>query len=101
VAGDRRKFGTTQGLVVGQIAVSLVLLVGATLFARSLLNLENQPLGFNQENVLLAHINPRLAGYKPADVGALYRKLLDRLGTMPGVQSVSIASYSPLGRQFT
>ena len=97
VAGDRRKFGTTQGLVVGQIAVSLVLLVGATLFARSLLNLENQPLGFNQENVLLAHINPRLAGYKPADVGALYRKLLDRLGTMPGVQSVSIASYSPLG----
>jgi len=92
-----RKFGTTQGLVVGQIAMSLVLLVGATLFARSLLNLEHQPLGFNQENVVIARINPRLAGYKPADVGVLYRKLYDRLHALPGVQAATIASYSPLG----
>jgi predicted permease len=98
VAGGGRKFGTTQGLVVGQIAMSLVLLVGATLFARSLLNLENQPLGFNQENVVLARINPRLAGYKPAEVGALYRKIYDRLHALPGVQAATIASYSPLGR---
>jgi predicted permease len=97
VAGGQKKFGTTQGLVVGQIAMSLVLLVGATLFARSLLNLENHPLGFNQENVVLARINPRLAGYKPAEVGALYRKLYDRLHALPGVQSATIASYSPLG----
>jgi predicted permease len=97
VTGGQRKFGTTQGLVVGQIAMSLVLLVGATLFARSLLNLENQPLGFNQENVVLARINPRLAGYKPTEVGALYRKLYDRLHVLPGVQSATIASYSPLG----
>jgi predicted permease len=96
VAGGGRKFGTTQGLVVGQIAMSLVLLVGATLFARSLLNLENQPLGFNQENVELARINPRLAGYKTTEVGALYRKLYDRLHALPGVQSATIASYSPL-----
>jgi predicted permease len=92
-----RKFGTTQGLVVGQIAMSLVLLVGATLFARSLLNLEHQPLGFNQENVVIARINPRLAGYKPADVGVLYRKLYDQLHALPGVQAATIASYSPLG----
>ncbi len=92
-----RKFGTTQAVVVGQIAMSLVLLVGATLFARSLLNLEHQPLGFNQENVVLARINPRLAGYKPAEVGTLYRKLYDRLHALPGVQAATIASYSPLG----
>jgi predicted permease len=97
VAGGQRKFGTTQGLVVGQIAMSLVLLVGASLFARSLLNLENHPLGFNQENVVLARINPRLAGYKPAEVGALYRKLYDQLHALPGVQSATLASYSPLG----
>lgn len=97
VAGGQRKFGMTQGLVVGQIATSLVLLVGATLFARSLLNLESQPLGFNQENAVLARINPRLAGYKPAEVGALYRKLYDRLHALPGVQSATLASYSPLG----
>lgn len=97
VAGDQRRFGTTQALVVVQIAVSLVLLVGATLFARSLLNLEKQPLGFDQRNVLLARINPRLAGYKPADVALLYEKLLNRLRTLPGAQAVTIASYSPLG----
>jgi predicted permease len=90
------KFGITQGLVVGQIAMSLVLLVGASLLARSLLNLENHPLGFNQDGVMLARINPRLAGYKPAEVGALYRKLYDRLHTLPGVTSATIASYSPL-----
>ena len=97
VAGGGRKFGTTQGLVIGQIALSLVLLIGATLFARSLLNLENQPLGFDQENVVLAGVNPRLAGYKPTEVPALYRKLYDRLHALPGVQSATIASYSPLG----
>jgi predicted permease len=97
VAGGGRKFGTTQGLVVGQIALSLVLLIGATLFARSLLKLENHPLGFNQEHVELARINPRLAGYKPTEVGALYRKLYDRLHALPGVQSATIATYSPLG----
>ena len=97
VAGDRRKFGLTQGLVVAQIAVSLVLLVGSTMFARSLLKLEGVPLGFDQSNVLLARISPRLAGYKPAEVGALYRKLYERLKTMPGVEYVTLASYSPLG----
>ena len=91
------KFGTTQGLVVGQIAMSLVLLVGASLLARSLLNLENHPLGFDQNGVMLARINPRLAGYKPAEVGALYRKLYDRLHTLPGVTSATLASYSPFG----
>lgn len=96
IAGGRRKFGTTQFLVIGQIAVSLVLLVGATLFARSLLNLENQPLGFNQENVVLVRINPRMAGYKPVDVGVLYRKLCDRLHSLAGVQAATLASYSPL-----
>jgi predicted permease len=91
-----KKFGTTQGMVVGQIALSLVLLIGASLLARSLLNLENQPLGFNQDGVILARINPRLAGYKPTEVGALYRKLYDRLHSLPGVTSATIASYSPL-----
>ncbi|HLW97446.1 MAG TPA: ABC transporter permease [Candidatus Acidoferrales bacterium] len=96
VAGNRKKVGLTQALVVGQIAISLVLLVGASLFARSLLNMEKLPLGFNQENVLLARLNPRIAGYKPAEVGALYRKLYDRLSALPGVEAATLASYSPL-----
>jgi predicted permease len=47
--------------------------------------------------VLLARINPRLAGYTPANVSAMYRRLYDRLAALPGVQSATIARYSPLG----
>jgi predicted permease len=96
VAGGERKWGTTQVLVVVQIAVSLVLLVGSNLFARSLLNLEHQKLGFDQDHVLLARINPRLAGYKPENAAAMYRRLYDQLNALPGVRSATIATYSPL-----
>jgi predicted permease len=91
----RRTARILQAFVVGQLALSLVLVVGANLFARSLLALQRQPLGFEQEHVLLARINPRLAGYTPSNVAALYRKLYDRLNALPGVQA-TIARYSPL-----
>jgi predicted permease len=91
----RRTLGVSEPLVIGQIAVSLVLVVGATLFARTLFNLEHEPLGFDQDNVLLTQINPRQAGYTPADVGVLYRRLYDQLAALPGVQSVTFARYSP------
>lgn len=96
VAGEQKKFGTTQALIIAQIAVSLVLLVGANLFARSLLNLENQPLGFQPTHVLLARVNPRLAGYKPNTTSLLYRKIYDRIAVLPGVRSATLNSYSPL-----
>ena len=86
----------TRMLVVAQIAISLVLLVGANLFARTLLNLERQPLGFDREHVLLTRINPRLAGYTPASVAVMYRRLFDRVSALPGVTSATIARYSPL-----
>jgi predicted permease len=89
--------GFTRGLVVAQIAISLVLLVGANLFARSLINLETQPLGFDRDHVLLTRINPRLAGYTPESVNNLYRKLFDRVSAVPGLRGATIARYSPLG----
>jgi len=91
----RRTARVLQAFVVGQLALSLVLVVGANLFARSLVALERQPLGFEQEHVLLARVNPRLAGYTPANVAALYRTLFDRLNALPGVVA-TIARYSPL-----
>jgi predicted permease len=94
-AAGQRKFTITQGLILGQITISLVLLVGASLFSRSLLNLEHQPLGFDQDNVLLASINPRIAGYKPTELATLYRKLFDRLNMLPGVRVATIARFSP------
>jgi predicted permease len=97
VTSARRWLGAAETLVAAQIAVSLVLLVGASLFARSLLNLQRQPLGFEQEHVLLTRINPRLAGYRPENVGPLYRRLYDRLNALPGIRSATLARYSPLG----
>jgi predicted permease len=94
-AAGQRKSPITHGLVLGQITVSLVLLVGASLFSRSLLKLEQQPLGFDEDNVLLASINPRIAGYQPTEVAALYRKLFDRVNILPGVQVATIARFSP------
>ena len=96
VGGLKLRFGLAPALIVSQVALSLVLLVGAGLFARSLLKLEHEDLGFNGENVLLVDIDPRLAGYKPKELSGLYRQLLDRLGTLPGVRSTSIATYSPM-----
>jgi macrolide transport system ATP-binding/permease protein len=94
--GRRGYFNLGSVLVVAQVAVSLVLLVGAGLFARSLVNLQKEDLGFNRDNVLLASIDSRLAGYKPAELNTLYRQLYDRLSALPNVRSVSMASYSPL-----
>jgi predicted permease len=94
--GRKRRFNLGSSLVVVQVAVSLILLVGAGLFARSLINLEKEDLGFNRDNVLLASVDTRLAGYKPNELSAVYRQLYDRLNALPNVQSATIASYSPM-----
>jgi predicted permease len=96
-AAGRGRRGFTRTLVVAQIAISLVLLVGANLFARSLINLEGRPLGFDADRVLLARVNPRLAGYTPTNVTDLYRRLFERVNAVPGIRSATIARYSPLG----
>lgn len=97
VAGQQKKFGASQILVIAQIALSLVLIMGANLLARSLLNLEHVSLGFDSDHVVLGRINPRLAGYKPANVNAYYRKLYDQLSALPGIRAASLDSYSPYG----
>jgi predicted permease len=93
----KRAFGATEPFVIAQIAASLVLVFGATLFARTLFNLERAPLGFEQDHLLLVRIDPRVAGYTPADVGVLYRRLYDQVRLLPGVSDVTFARYSPLG----
>jgi len=85
-----------SGLVVAQVALSLVLLVGAGLFARSLMNLQAVDLGFNRDNVLLFSVDLRLAGYKPSELSHAYRQLYDRLSALPNVRAATFATYSPL-----
>ncbi len=94
--GRKGRFNLGSALVVAQVAVSLVLLVGAGLFARSLIKLQQEDLGFNNDNVLLASVDTRLAGYQPNDLSGVYRQLYDRLSALPNVSSVTIATYSPM-----
>ena len=78
-------------LTVGlQIGLSLVLLVGAGLFSRTLANLKTVDVGFVTDHLLTFQLDPRLAGYQPSAVTALYKRLLDTLGSQPGVQSVGM-----------
>jgi predicted permease len=83
-------------MVVMQVGLSMVLLTGGGLFARSLMKLQSEDLGFDRNNVLLLGIDPRLAGYKSTELATLYQQVVERLSSLPQVRSVSIATYSPL-----
>jgi predicted permease len=99
-AGGRQSV-LTRGLIVLQVATSLVLLAGAGLLLRTLVNLENQNLGFRDEHVLLVATDPRLAGFKVGELDGLYRQLLDRLNALPGIESATVAYYSPMSGSFS
>ena len=93
--GDARsRFGRL--LVVGQVALSLVLIVSAGLFVRSLINLAHQDFGFSPEHVLLVRMDPRIAGYKPEQLAGLYQRLQQALDAQPGVRNSALALYTPL-----
>ena len=84
----------TQMLVVAQIATSLVLLVAAGLFVRTLSNLHSVSLGFNPDNVLLFGVNAPQAGYPQSRAADFYGDLRRRLAEMPGVRDVTLAHAS-------
>ncbi len=80
-----------KGLVVVQVALSLLLLIGAGLFIRTLHNLQQVKLGFNQENLLLFSLDAQQGGYKDERLKDFYQQLFGRLDYLPGVQSVTFA----------
>jgi predicted permease len=86
-----------NALVVAQMALSIVVLVGAGLLVRTLDNLRSINPGFDPQNVLLFGINPTLLGYGPTQIQNLYRDLQSQLTAVPGVTSVSYSSDSLLG----
>jgi predicted permease len=87
---------TQKSLVVAQAALSLVLLCAAGLLIQSLRNMQRQDFGFETANRYILHIDPQMAGYKPAQLAAFYRQLHDTLAAIPGVNRVSFSLYSPM-----
>jgi putative ABC transport system permease protein len=75
-----------------QIGLSLLLLVGAGLFSRTLSNLKSVDVGFVTNRLLTFQLDPQLAGYQPAAITPLYKRLLGALSSQPGVQSVGMTS---------
>jgi predicted permease len=81
-----------SALVVTQVALSLLLLIGAGLFLRSLKNLSSLGPGFHAERLVGFNIDPSLNGYTPERLNSFYQQLTDNLGAVPGVKSVAVAS---------
>ena len=79
----------SKGLIVAQVALSLLLLVGAGLFIRTLYNLQRVSLGFNQENLLLFRLQPEQSGYKDERLMRFYQQLFARLDNLPGVRAAT------------
>jgi predicted permease len=92
VLGGGGHKGLRKTLVVAQVALSLLLLIGAGLFLRSLKNLSNLGPGFPAERLVGFNIDPSLAGYKPERSKIYYQQLTNSLSAIPGVQSVGLAS---------
>jgi putative ABC transport system permease protein len=95
VAGTSR-FNLGKALVTGQVALSLVLLVGAGLFLGTLRNLLSTDLGFSRHNVLLIGANVMQANVPKTQRNGLYREIVDRLREIPGVASASSSVVTPI-----
>jgi predicted permease len=83
--------GLRKALVVAQVSLSLLLLIGAGLFIQSLRNLRDLNPGFRTGNVAAFAVNPTLNGYKPERSLEFYRQLQERLSTLGGVESTTLA----------
>jgi predicted permease len=80
-----------KGLVVTQVALSLVLLIAAGLFTRSLYNVKNIDVGMRTDHLIQFTIQPSLNGYSQARMLALFERLRDDISKFPGVRAVSMA----------
>lgn len=96
VAGGGAQARVRRGLVVGQVAMSMLLLAGAGLFARSLYNLRSVDPGFNVDQLLAFSIDPSLNGYPQARIQQLFEAMQNELSTIPGVRNVSVSEIGAL-----
>jgi predicted permease len=95
--GDSGHHWLRNSLVTGQVAGSLVVLIAAGLFVRSLTRAEEIDLGFKPHNLLNVGVNPGMQGYEQARAEAFLRELLRRAKSLPGVESASLSFSVPMG----
>jgi predicted permease len=96
VTGQRRDFSLRNVLVIGQVALSILVLIGAGLFLRSLNRARSINAGFDAEHVLTLSFNTAAQKYDATRAGQFYQQLNNRVQALPGVQSVSVAQSAPL-----
>ena len=94
IIGQRGGLG--KSLLIVQVAVSLVLLIGAGLFLRTVDNLRRVDVGFNPNGLVLFRVNPRLNRYPLPRIASLYEQILERIQAMPDVRAVTLSSPSLL-----
>ncbi len=87
-------------LVAVQVALSVVLVTGAGLFARTLQNYWNVEVGYQRDNVLMFSVDAKLAGYPKRRHAPLYREILDKAGALPGIQAASVSIVRPVDDQY-
>ena len=96
---DVARHRLSNALVVGEVGMSVILLIGAGLLMATFMNLRGVRLGFETDNLLTVQLTPSVAKYGPAAAGvSLDRQLIERIGAIPGVASVTTASSLPLER---
>ena len=83
-----------KALVVAQVALSLILMVGAGLFVRTLINLQQIPTGFKENDIVLFEIDTATTGLKDSQLGNLLIEAEDRLKHLPGVEAASFAFFT-------
>jgi predicted permease len=92
IAGAGGSLFLRKGLVAAQVALSFLLLFGAGLFVRSLQNLQGTNTGVELDNLITFQVSPSLSGYDNARGRHFYERVLERLGSAPGVKSAALAS---------
>jgi predicted permease len=92
-----RRLGFGGALVAVQLALSLVVLTGASLFVRTLVNLNSVELGFDRRNLLLFSMDGTLSSYKGSAVTSLYERIRESIAAHPAVESVTLSGHRLIG----
>jgi putative ABC transport system permease protein len=95
VTGDRR-FGLSSGLVVGQVALSLVLVAGAAFFMRTFATLATLDIGFDRDPVLVVSIGTRDTGIDISERAALFDRITEAVRALPGVEHTALSEFAPV-----